>query len=152
MQIQSVPTLVRRFAGSPVEQARCLLRFVKRAGEVGDTPTTLPQALENLLSDAQNLGINSAQIRLNLHKRGIPESTVGGPVGDRVCHADSDNPAAPLARYFVIHDTSPTSSLRPRFFGWRAEQREVTHWNCWTGSEESAPFAKIVTKSYVIFT
>ena len=47
---------------------------------------------------------------------------------------------------------SPTSSLRPRFFGWRAEQREVTHWNCWTGIGESAPFAKIVTKSYAIFT
>jgi len=36
-------------------------------------------------------------------------------------------------------------------FGWRADQREVTHWNCWTGIGESAPFAKIVTKSYVIF-
>ena len=94
------------FAGSSVEQARCLLRFVKRAGEVGDTPATLPQVLENLLADAQNLGIASAQLTLNLQKRGIPESTVGGPVGDRVCHADSDNPSAPLARYFMIHDTS----------------------------------------------
>ena len=51
------------FAGSLVEQARCLLRFVKRAGEVGETPATLPEVLENLLADAQNLGISSAQLR-----------------------------------------------------------------------------------------
>jgi hypothetical protein len=49
------------FAGSPVEQARCLLRFVRRAGEVGDAPATLPQLLENLLADAQDLGITSAR-------------------------------------------------------------------------------------------
>ena len=51
----------------------------------------------------------------------------------------------------VVIRSSPISSLRPRFFGWRADQREVTHWNCWTGIGESASFAKIVTKSYVIF-
>jgi hypothetical protein len=94
------------FAGSPVEQARCLLRFVKRAGEVGDTPATLPQSLANMLSDPLNLGITKARLRSYLQKMGIPESTVGGSVTDRVCHADDDNPSAPLARYFVIHDTS----------------------------------------------
>jgi hypothetical protein len=51
-----------------------------------------------------------------------------------------------------IAAVSPIYSLRPRFFGWRTDQREVTHWNCWTGIGESAPFAKIVTKNYVIFT
>ena len=46
---------------------------------------------------------------------------------------------------------SPISILRPRFFGWRADQREVTHWNCWTGIGEVRRSPKIVTKSYVIF-
>jgi hypothetical protein len=94
------------FAGSPVEQARCLLRFVKRAGEVNGTPAKLPQSLADLLSDPLNLGITKTRLRSYLQKLGIPESTVGGSMTDRVCHADNDSPSAPLARYFVIHDTS----------------------------------------------
>jgi len=94
------------FTGSPVEQARCLVRFVKRAGAVDDTPANLPQRLVDLLSDPLNLGITKTRLRSYLQKQGIPESTVGGSVTDRICHADDDNPSAPLARYFVIHDTS----------------------------------------------
>ena len=94
------------FAGSPVEQARCLLRFVKRVGEVGNTPAVLPQVLATLLSQPLNLGITKSQLRSYLQKQGIPESTVGGSITDRLCHADTDNPSAPAARYFVIHDTS----------------------------------------------
>jgi hypothetical protein len=94
------------FSGAPVEQARCLLRFVKRVGNVDDTPATLPQILTTLLSDPLSLGVTKSQLRSFLQKQGIPESTVGGPVTDRVCHADTDNPSAPLARYFMIHDTS----------------------------------------------
>jgi hypothetical protein len=100
------------FSGSPVDQARCLLRFVKRGGEVNDTPATLPAVLDKALSDPQAVGITKAQLRSYLKKHVIPESTVGGSVSDRVCHADSDNPAAPLARYFLIHDTS--TKLRPK--------------------------------------
>jgi hypothetical protein len=99
------------FAGSPVEQARCLLRFVKRLGKVDDTPADIPLALSNLLSDPSSLGITKPQLRAYLQKHGIPESAVGGSVTDRLCHADSDNPSAPLARYFVIHDTS--TKLKP---------------------------------------
>jgi hypothetical protein len=94
------------FTGSPAEQARCLLRFVKRAGEVDDMPAKLPQSVADLLSDPLNLGITKTRLRSYLQKLGIPESTVGGSVTDRICHADDDNPSAPLARYFVIHDTS----------------------------------------------
>jgi hypothetical protein len=81
-------------------------RAVKRAGEVDDTPANLPQPLVDLLSDPLNLGITKTRLRSYLQKQGIPESTVGGSVTDRICHADDDNPSAPLARYFVIHDTS----------------------------------------------
>ncbi|MBX9648995.1 MAG: hypothetical protein K2X57_18280 [Xanthobacteraceae bacterium] len=94
------------FSGTPVQQAQCLLRFVKRVGNVDDTPATLPQILTTLLSDPLTLGVTKSQLRAHLQKQGIAESTVGGPVTDRVCHADSDNPSAPLARYFMIHDTS----------------------------------------------
>ncbi len=94
------------FKGSSIEQAQCLLRFVKRVGEVNDTPATLPQALTMLLSNPLDLGVTKSQLRSFLQKKGIPESTAGGSVSDRLCHADSDNPSAPAARYFVIHDTS----------------------------------------------
>ncbi len=94
------------FSGTPVQQAQCLLRFVKRVGNVDDTPATLPQILTTLLSDPLTLGVTKSQLRAHLQKQGIAESTVGGSVTDRVCHADSDNPSAPLARYFMIHDTS----------------------------------------------
>jgi hypothetical protein len=99
------------FAGSPIEQARCLLRFVKRVGEVDDTPANLPPSLSALLSDPSNLGISKSLLRSYLQRQGVSESAVGGAVTDRLCHADSDNPAAPFARYFVIHDTS--NKLRP---------------------------------------
>jgi hypothetical protein len=117
------------FNGTPAQQASCLLRFVKRGGEVGDANATLPAALADLLADPQALGVTSAQLRLNLQNRGIVESTVGGSVSERVCHADSDNPAAPLARYFVIHDTSkklnPGQTFDPALIDsptWRGNQ------------------------------
>ena len=89
------------FSGTPIQQAQCLLRFVKRVGNVDDTPATLPPILTTLLSDPLNLGVTKSQLRSHLQKQGIAESTVGGSVTDRVCHADSDNPSAPLARYFM---------------------------------------------------
>jgi hypothetical protein len=94
------------FAGSSIEQARCLLRFVKRVGNVDDTPANLPPALATLLTDPANLGITKAQLRSYLHRQGIAENTVGGSVTDPICHANSNDASAPLARYFMIHDTS----------------------------------------------
>jgi len=94
------------FVGSPVEQARCLLRFVKRLGNVDDIPTTLPPVLNGLLSAPQTLTVTKAQLRSHLQRHGISESTVGGSVDDPVCRADTNNPSARLAQYFVIHDTS----------------------------------------------
>jgi hypothetical protein len=94
------------FAGSAVEQARCLLRFVKKLGNVDDAPATLPPVLEQLLG-APDSGLPSkTQLRDFLDARGIAESTVGGSLDDPVCRADSNSASAPLARYFLIHDTS----------------------------------------------
>lgn len=94
------------FAGSPIDQARCLLRTVKPHGNVNEAQAELPPVLSGLLADPAALGVTKAQLRSFLHKQGIDESTVGGSVMDRICHADSDDPNAPLARYFAIHDTS----------------------------------------------
>ncbi|MHC2619317.1 hypothetical protein ACVIW2_001349 [Bradyrhizobium huanghuaihaiense] len=94
------------FEGSPLDQARCLLRTVKPHGIVAEAPADLPPVLSSLLASPAALGVTKAQLRSFLQTQGIAESTVGGSVTDRICHANSDDPNAPLARYFVIHDTS----------------------------------------------
>lgn len=94
------------FEGSPLDQARCLLRTVKPHGIVAEAPADLPPVLSGLLASPAALGVTKAQLRSFLQTQGIAENTVGGSVTDRICHANSDDPNAPLARYFVIHDTS----------------------------------------------
>ena len=107
------------FAGSPLDQARCLLRTVKPHGIVAEPPADLPPVLSGLLARPAALGVTKPQLRSFLQTHGIAESTVGGSVMDRICHANSDDPNAPLARYFVIHDTSfklaPGQDFDPAF-------------------------------------
>src|SRR5215468_2084523 len=94
------------FSGSPLDQARCLLRFVKRGGDVDDTPATLPPILEELLSAPQTLNLTAPQLRAYLQLHNVPENTAGGSLDMPVSRADTNNPAARLAQYFLIHDTS----------------------------------------------
>lgn len=94
------------FTGSPLDQARCLLRFVRRGGDINDEPATLPPALSELLGTPETLDLTVAQLRDYLEGHAIAESTVGGSLDDPVSRADSNNSTARLAQYFVIHDTS----------------------------------------------
>jgi hypothetical protein len=103
------------FSGPPLDQARCLLRFVKRGGNVDDTSATLPSILQQLLAAPQALNLTVAQLRAYLGLQGIPENMVGGSLDDPVSHADSNNAAARLAQYFVIHDTSSKLSAGQTF-------------------------------------
>jgi hypothetical protein len=107
------------FVGTPLEQARCLLRFVKRVGNVDDTPAMLPPVLNNLLAAPQSLDITKQQLRNYLGQHHIAEDATGGSIDDPVCRANSNNPAAPRAQYFMIHDTSsklaPGQSFDPNF-------------------------------------
>jgi hypothetical protein len=53
-----------------------------------------------------NLGITKSQLRF-LPAEARHSGEYGGRFDNRrLCHADTDNPSAPAARYFVIHDTS----------------------------------------------
>ncbi|HEY6995397.1 MAG TPA: hypothetical protein VH397_16950 [Xanthobacteraceae bacterium] len=107
------------FVGSPVQQASCLLRFVKRLGNVDDAPATLPPVLLGLLGAPETLNVTKAQLRSYLQRHAIDESAVGGSLDTPVCRADTNDPSAPLARYFVIHDTStelnPGQTFDPDF-------------------------------------
>jgi len=92
------------FAGSPVEQARCLLRHVLRGGELDPPLAVLPAPLEELVG--RPVGVDVQALRRYLAAHGVPESAVGGPLDEPLSRARDNAPDAPLARYFVIHGTS----------------------------------------------
>ncbi|MDN3920003.1 glycoside hydrolase family 75 protein [Roseateles violae] len=84
---------LRRFQGTDLQQAQCLLRSVKRWGKVAAAPAVLPPALEALIGKPVGFGLE--QLRTLLAASGLDESAVGGKLSAHVS-----------ARYFVIHDTS----------------------------------------------
>jgi hypothetical protein len=95
------------FAGSPVEQARCLLRHVRLGGELDPPLAALPPPLEALVGQPLvAVGIDVATLRRYLGAHGISEAEVGGPLDEPLSRARDNAPDAPLARYFVIHGTS----------------------------------------------
>ncbi len=96
------------YAGSAVEQARCLARRVKLGGELADE-APLPAYLEGLIG--QPVTVTPAKIRAYLAGKQIAEADVGGPVSAPV----SKTASGVQARYFVIHDTSWPNFLTQPF-------------------------------------
>ena len=90
-----------RFAGTPTQQARCLLTPVGKRGQLGTPPRHLPKGLAPLLEGNVPLPDKAKVARL-LASEGVD---IGG-LDDAVSRARDGDPTAPLARYFVIHDTS----------------------------------------------
>lgn len=81
------------FAGSSLEQARCLLRPVKRHGELDAPLRSLPAPLEKLIGEP--VTVDLAGLQIYLKTQSIAETNIGGPLTNR-CEA----------KFFVIHDTS----------------------------------------------
>ena len=81
------------FAGTPVEQARCLLRPVLEFGRLGQPLAKLPAPLEDLIG--RPVTISRAEVQAYLTAHNIPDTAVAGPVTNTL-----------RAKYFVIHDTS----------------------------------------------
>ena len=81
------------FAGTPLEQARCLLRPVKRFGNLDAPLAALPSPLEKLVGQPVKLRV--AALNKFLAAQKISEAEIGGPLTNH-CGA----------KYFVIHDTS----------------------------------------------
>jgi len=92
------------FAGDDLAQARCLLRPVAPGGVLQRAPAELPASLAALVG--QPVGDLAPRLGRYLAARNIPEAAVGGPLDAPLSRARDDDPAAPLARYFVLHDTS----------------------------------------------
>ena len=90
------------FKGDARAQATCLLRPVKLYARLGDS-APLPAFLAAHVG--QRTGIAPVALRAWLAEQGIAEADMGGAVDAPLSRA-MGRLAAPMARYFVIHDTS----------------------------------------------
>ena len=90
----------QQFAGSPVDQARCLLRRVKVAGNVDDAPAQIPDKLAAIVG--QPVTVTRDQLKSYLTFKGISAADIGGDLSGGV----SSTPKGTKASYFIIHDTS----------------------------------------------
>lgn len=89
------------FAGTPAEQARCLMQPVGKRGALTGTLRRLPKGLARVLEGRVPLPAKETVARL-LAEQNIDIGGLDTPVS----RARDGDPTAPLARYFVIHDTS----------------------------------------------
>jgi hypothetical protein len=79
-----------------VEQAKCLLRPVRKFAHLGDPLQELPAPLVTLVGQPTATSVRHDQLKRFLDVKGIREADVGGALSVRLSRP----------KYFVIHDTS----------------------------------------------
>ena len=92
------------FGGNPAQQALCLLRGMDRSRNLGPQLDALPAVLAERLGQASALPPREALSAL-LSAQGL-EWDLAYYLWQPVARARDNDPSAPAARYFVIHDTS----------------------------------------------
>ena len=100
------------FQGEPAQQARCLMRGMDKSRNLAPTLESLPAALEQRVgSDA---GLPSREALSGYLSKLDLEWDFAAYLWQPVSRANDNDPDAPMARYFVIHDTSgPNYGRRP---------------------------------------
>jgi hypothetical protein len=93
-----------QFEGSSVEQAQCLLTPVKPFAHLSKPLSQLPSPLNQLLGKTVNIKVST--FRRYLDHIGVSEYDLGGSLDRPVSRARGGMKTAPMARYFVLHDTS----------------------------------------------
>ncbi|MGC2237380.1 MAG: hypothetical protein WA584_14550 [Pyrinomonadaceae bacterium] len=93
-----------QFAGTAIEQARCLLRPNKIGGILGDELKSLPKTLEKLIG--AKVKIKKEKLRKFLQEKKIDENALGGSLDESLAKAKLPNGEEIQALYFIIHDTS----------------------------------------------
>jgi hypothetical protein len=101
------------FTGTPLEQARCLLRPVLIYGKLGEYLKKLPDPLENLIG--QPVGIDKSQLKNFLAIKKIHQIDIGGLLDEPVSKANNNHVNSTPANYFVIHDVSTPNYLDEPF-------------------------------------
>ena len=103
------------FAGTPVEQAMCLMRGMDSSRNLEPRLQSLPHALSERIG--QTTGLPSrATLNDYLSLLGL-EGEFGDFLWLPVSRAHDNDLVAPMARYFVIHDTSGPNFGRRSFPG-----------------------------------
>ena len=92
------------FVGTPSEQAACLLRTVRVLGRVDATLAVLPPNLSRLIGKA--MPFDKAKLHALLARANLRDADVGGSLDESLAHGAGGAAGTPVARYFVIHDTS----------------------------------------------
>lgn len=95
---------MQTFAGTPAEQARCLLNPVEPVGRLGPPMESLPASLERRVGNATDLPPRELLAAL-LRERGATEDLIA-TLAQGVSHAHDNDPLSRSATYIVIHDTS----------------------------------------------
>jgi hypothetical protein len=92
------------FAGNSVEQAACLVRPVNRWAHLGPPLGNLPNALAARVGGSEALPDRAALTAL-IDESGLAPQFADG-LNSQLSRARDGDPFSPMARYFVIHDTS----------------------------------------------
>ena len=82
--------------GPAATQAKCLLRPVKKFGNLGEPLTVLPTPLDSIIGQPTAPSLTIDQLKRFLGQKGIVDADIGGSL----------SVALSAPKYFVIHDTS----------------------------------------------
>ena len=93
-----------QFAGSPVDQARCLLRPNRIGGVLAPELKKLPAPLEALIG--RRVEFTKEKLRAFLRKKKIDEAALGGSLDEPLSGGRLASGEELAALYFIIHDTS----------------------------------------------
>lgn len=101
------------FAGDPTEQAKCLMRGEDDTRNLAPPLASLPDALASRVG--RDTGLPSRETLSTFLSKQDLEENFAAYLWQPVSHANNDDPDAPSARYFVIHDTSGPNYHRRSF-------------------------------------
>jgi len=127
------------FAGNPIEQAECLIRPVNPWAHLGPPLEELPKALTARIGGAVPMPDRAALTGL-INDTGLPTQFAEGLNSD-VSRARDGDALAPMARYFVIHDTSgPKLGSFPANLNENAKINNLERFSCSDSAEIAHAF------------
>jgi len=122
------------YRGTPVDQAKCLMRGVDSSRNLGPEMETLPRGLASRVG--ADTGLPSREsLSAFLSKQDL-EWDFAAYLWQPLSRARDNDPEAPMARYFVIHDTSgPNYGHRafPADIDDTSHINDLTHFECSDG-------------------
>ncbi len=124
------------FEGDAQQQAMCLLRSLDQTRNLGPPLNALPEAIASRVG--QKFGLPTRAALSSFLSRQNLEWDFAAHLWQPLSRANDNDPDAPMARYFVIHDTSgPNFNGRafPIDVDANAKINNLTHFRCSDGWE-----------------